>query len=90
MLPVQIRELLTEYGEPKKLRRRIRHALKHQLRLAGGRAVAQRGIVALIDEREVAKAVSAKKLFAGGVGILPQISAVAGAASGPFLRMLSN
>lgn len=78
MLPVQIRELLTEYGEPKEFRRRIRHALKHQLCLAGGRAVAQRGIVALIDEREVAKAVSAKKLFAGGVGILPEISAVAG------------
>ena len=78
MLPVQIRELLTEYGEPKEFRRRIRHALKHQLRLAGGRAVSQRGIVALINEREVAKAVSAKKLFAGGVGILPKISAVAG------------
>ena len=96
MLPVQIRELLTEYGEPKEFRRRIRHALKHQLCLAGGRAVAQRGIVALIDEREVAKAVSAKKLFAGGVGILPEISAVAPAnarcrfgqrcaAFGPFL-----
>lgn len=78
MLPVQIRELLTEYGEPKEFRRRIRHALKYQLCLAGGRAVAQRGIVALIDEREVPKAVSAKKLFAGGVGILPKISAVAG------------